>query len=307
MMNTPGVQMIQHRAVAGIADLAPAARLARAAAMNRAADMLALAGLRRRHPQATPHELGVALALQRIGRSHDRDLAAHFMKDTIVSDTPADFLSVALRAAAVCTDLGIPYLIGGGVASTVHGEFRTTRDVDLIIRLLPADAGRFATTLGAQFTLNPPDILDALVQVPVAAADRTQRATFAAYDRATGYQLDVFCVGDTPFDRAQFAHAVPVPIPEANAVLIVASAEDTILTKLEWYAITPSDQQWADVQTILRVQGDALDQIYLTTWVTELGLTALWNAAARHDPAPHRAASRPATAEDDPRQTRMDF
>lgn len=140
---------------------------------------------------------------------------------------------------------------------------------------MPADVARFAATLGAQFTLNPPDILQALAHLPAAVADRTQRATFAAYDRATGYQLDVFCAGDTPFDRAQFAHAVPIPIPEANAVLQVASAEDTILTKLEWYAITPSDQQWTDVQTILRVQGDALDRAYLTTWATELGLTAL--------------------------------
>jgi hypothetical protein len=306
-MSIPTIETVQYATTAVISNLAPSMRLAHAAAMNRAADTLAVAGLRRRHPSATPHELGVALALQRIGRAHDRELAARLTKDTIVSDTPADFLSVAVRAATICTDLGISYLIGGGVASTVHGEFRTTRDVDLIIRLMPVDAARFAAALGAQFTLNPPDILDALAHVPVAAVDRTQRATFAAYDRMTGYQLDVFCVGDTPFDRAQFAHAVPIPLPETNAVLMVASAEDTILTKLEWYAITPSDQQWADVQTILRVQGDALDRTYLVTWATELGLTTLWNAAAGGELAPHRAAPRPSTSEDDPRQTRMDL
>jgi hypothetical protein len=224
-----------------------------------------------------------------------------------VSDTPADFLAVARRAATVCTDLGIPYLIGGGVASTVHGEFRTTRDVDLVIRLTPADVAHFATALGAQFTFNPPDILDALAHIPAAVADRRQRATFAAYDRATGYQLDVFCVGDTPFDRAQFEHAVPIPIPEANTVLMVASAEDTILTKLEWYTITPSDQQWADVQTILRVQGDALDRAYLVMWATHLGLTALWDAAARGEAAPYRTAPRESTSDEDPRQTRMEL
>jgi hypothetical protein len=151
---------------------------------------------------------------------------------------------------------------------------------------------RFATALGAQFTLNPPDILDALAHVPAAVADRTQRATFAAYDRTTGYQLDVFCVGDTPFDRAQFDHAIPVPIPESSAVLIVASAEDTILTKLESYAITASDQQWADVQTIRRVQGEALDRAYLTRWAAQLGLTALWAAAERSESAPHQIAAR---------------
>jgi hypothetical protein len=306
-MSTQTVSIVQHNAMAVITNLAPAARLARAASMNRAAEMLALAGLRRRHPSATPHVLGVALALQRIGRTDDRDLAARLMKDTTVSDTPADFLAVALRAATICTDLGIPYLIGGGVASTVHGEFRTTRDVDLVIRLTPANAARFATALGAQFALNPPDILDALAHVPAAVADRTHRATFAAYDCATGYQLDVFCVGDMPFDRAQFARAVPIPIPEANTVLMVASAEDTILTKLEWYTITPSDQQRTDVQTIVRVQGDALDRAYLITWATQLGLSAVWDAAARGEQVPHRTAARSATPDDDPHQTRMNL
>jgi hypothetical protein len=306
-MHAPTVPSVQQSAIAIIANLTPSARLVRGAAMNRAADVLALAGLRQRIPTATAHALGVALALQRVGRTHDRELAARLTKETTVSDTPADFLAIALRAATVCTDLGIPYLIGGGVASTVHGEFRTTRDVDLIIRLTSADAARFAAVLGQQFTLNPPDVLDALAHVPVAVADRTQRATFAAYDRATGYQLDVFCVGDTPFDRAQFDHAVPVPIPEASAVLMVASAEDTILTKLEWYTITASDQQWADVQTIRRVQDEALNRAYLTTWATQLGLTDLWAAAERGEPAPHQTAARATTPDDDSRQTRMDL
>jgi len=168
IMSIRTAQPVQHTATAVIIDLPPSARLARAVAMNRAADMLALAGLRRRHPSATSHALGVALALQRIGRTHDRALAARLTKDTTVTDSPADFLSVAVRAATVCTDLGIPYLIGGGVASTVHGEFRTTRDVDLVIRLTPADAAHFTAGLGAQFTLNPPDIVQALAHVRAA-------------------------------------------------------------------------------------------------------------------------------------------
>jgi hypothetical protein len=72
--------------------------------MNRTADTLALAGLRRRIPSATAHALGVALALQRIGRTHDRELTARLMKETTVSDAPADFLAIALRAATVCTE-----------------------------------------------------------------------------------------------------------------------------------------------------------------------------------------------------------
>ena len=300
-------QFVPRAAPVDITDFGPSARLVRAAALNRSADALALAGLRRRHPHAAPHDLGVQLALQRIGRSHDRALASRLAQDTTVSDTPADFLAVALRAATVCTDLRIPYFIGGGVASTVHGEFRTTRDIDLVIRLTRADAARFAAALGTEFTLHPPDILDALARVPIAAADRSQRATFAAYDRTSGYQLDVFCVGDTPFDRAQFERAVPLAIPEVGAVLMVASAEDTILAKLEWYTITPSDQQWTDVQTIIRVQGNLLDREYLAAWAARLEIEALWAAAERGEQAPHRKANQPTRSDDDPHQTRMDF
>jgi hypothetical protein len=301
-MSTEVETQTQRASLAIVADMSPADRLARAAAMNRAAETLALAGLRRRHPTATAHALGVALALQRLGRQGDHVLAERLSKETTVSDSPADFLIVAVRAASICTALGIDYLIGGGVASTVHGEFRTTRDVDLVVRLKRVDAGRFAAALAADFTLNPPDILDALARLPIVAADRTQRATFAAFDRATGYQLDVFCASDSPFDRSQFERAIPIPVPQLDVELIVASAEDTVLTKLEWYKITPSDQQWGDVQTILRVQAGALDLAYLDTWAARLGIADLWAAARQGDRAPHHAALR-----DDSQQLRMDL
>ena len=90
-LSTGASDSIQQAALAVIVRMPPAARLARAAAMNQAADPLALAGLRHRHPTATPHAIGVALALQRIGRSHDRILAARSTKETTVPDTPADF------------------------------------------------------------------------------------------------------------------------------------------------------------------------------------------------------------------------
>jgi hypothetical protein len=287
-----------------IAAMAPGVRLARAAALNRAADTLALAGLRRRKPTASALLLNVELALQRLGRSGDRALRALLQREMHMSDSPADFLAVAVRAASVCTTLGIPYLIGGGVAATVHGEFRTTRDVDLVVRLRHADAARFAESLAADFILNPPDIVAALRQLPQQAIDRRQRATFAAYDRASGYQLDVYCAGETPFERVQFARALAVAVPEVGASLVIASPEDTVLAKLEWYAITPSDRQWDDVQTIVRVQGDALDAAYIATWAAQLSVAELWAAARRGERAPHH---RSVSNDGDARQGKLDL
>ena len=56
-----------------------------------------------------------------------------------------------------------------------------------------------------------------------------------------------------------------------------------LLNKLAWYELgnRVSDQQWRDVQGILRVQGDALDVEYLRRWAADLQLTELLEFALR--------------------------
>jgi hypothetical protein len=283
------------------------ARLRQTATLNRAADMLALAGLRRR-TNAVGHALGVLLALQRVGETRNQQLAQWLDTETQVMDTPADFLVVAARAATICTDLGIPYLIGGGVASTVHGEFRTTRDIDIVLLLSKhTDAQRLAKELVTEFTLHPPDITAAFQQTLDAAQDRTKRGSFSAYDRATGYRLDIHISRPTVFDRSQFDRALPIIVPEVGALLMIASAEDTILTKLEWYAITPSDRQWEDVQTILRVQQDSLDTRYLDHWASQLGVAPLWHRAQQAMLPPHHQSAQEMHQPTDQQQLKLDL
>jgi hypothetical protein len=49
-------------------------------------------------------------------------------------------LEVAVLAARHLERLGIPYAIVGSVASAIHGEPRATLDVDVHLRLSPADS-----------------------------------------------------------------------------------------------------------------------------------------------------------------------
>ena len=61
----------------------------------------------------------------------------------------------------------------------------------------------------------------------------------------------------------------------------VASAEDTVLAKLEWAASGESDRQVADAAAVLAVGADALDHDYLDRWAAELGITELLARARR--------------------------
>ncbi len=54
----------------------------------------------------------------------------------------------------------------------------------------------------------------------------------------------------------------------------VATAEDTILAKLEWYRAggETSERRWNDLRGIVRVRGAALDLGYLRKWAPQLGV-----------------------------------
>ncbi len=68
---------------------------------------------------------------------------------------------------------------------------------------------------------------------------------------------------------------------EPQVEVSVASAEDTLLAKLEWYRMggEVSERQWRDVLGALKVQAGALDLEYLHRWASELGVDDLLERA----------------------------
>ena len=60
----------------------------------------------------------------------------------------------------------------------------------------------------------------------------------------------------------------------------VVTAEDLVLSKLEWAKRGGSARQLDDVRTLLRLAGDDLDQEYLARWVRALERDAEWRAVA---------------------------
>ena len=61
----------------------------------------------------------------------------------------------------------------------------------------------------------------------------------------------------------------------------VATAEDTVLAKLEWSKQSGSSRQIEDARGIVEMQGAALDMKYLHEWARELDVQEQLAALAR--------------------------
>lgn len=63
----------------------------------------------------------------------------------------------------------------------------------------------------------------------------------------------------------------------------MASAEDTVLAKLEWYRLGDevSERQWNDLIGVMKTQYNALDRDYLAHWAGELHVADLLARAWR--------------------------
>ena len=193
-------------------------------------------------------------------------------------------LYAALRPVVAAFDrLGVAYFIGGSVASGVLGEPRQTLDADLVAALFGKNAGQLVGLLQAEFYADLPSMLSAI----------ERRASFNLIHLETMVKVDVFVLRPEPFFQSQMRRRVLQPIgPGESPALYVATAEDTVLAKLDWYRQggEVSDRQWRDILGVLKVQADALDRAYLRNWATELQVTdllrrALDDAGLPPDPA----------------------
>ena len=185
---------------------------------------------------------------------------------------PSEIFQVTRRVAAAFDVAGVRYFLGGSVASALYGEARATRDIDFVAAMFQPQVGPFVAALGTEFYAEPQAIAEAVAS----------RRSFNVIHLDTMVKADIFVFKADAFGRSQFARRVGKQLSAGDPSLIhVASPEDTILAKLQWYRDGGgvSDRQWNDVLGVLKVQGAALDRAYLDEWARELGLTDLLRRA----------------------------
>jgi hypothetical protein len=168
--------------------------------------------------------------------------------------------------------MGIPYFVGGSLASSAHGVARATLDADIVARLEPGQAGRLVQELGPGFYADVDAIADAA----------SRRSSFNLIHIATAFKVDVFVPRPTAYADVEMERRQSHVIDESTGErMAFCTAEDTLLAKLLWYrqGSEVSERQWRDVLGILKVAGRNLDMSYLSLWARELNVVDLLDRA----------------------------
>lgn len=175
----------------------------------------------------------------------------------------------ALQQIKVALDeLGVPFCVVGSYASSARGVPRSSFDIDLLTRF-PCDlAPKLAEVLGPEWVVDVEAIREAL---------RWRRA-FNIFNLPTGFKFDFFPAFDD-FHALQLERATPLNLAGGAVRCLVATAEDIVLAKLQWYRAGGeiSEKQWTDITGLLKAA--PLNAEYLRQWATRLGIDDLLSKA----------------------------
>jgi len=179
------------------------------------------------------------------------------------------FPSALVPVIDVFEKLGVRYYIGGSVASSAHGIARSTQDIDIIADLHLQHARLLVDALTQSFYVDLEVVQEAI----------QHRTSFNLIHLESLTKIDIFLLKPRSFDLQAFGRTTSSGLENsvAGRQFQLASPEDTILNKLEWYRQGGeiSERQWTDVLGVLKVQSKSLDRAYLLRWAVQLGVDDL--------------------------------
>jgi hypothetical protein len=106
-----------------------------------------------------------------------------------------------------------------------------------------------------------------------------RQSLFNVIDQATGWKIDLIIRKSRPYSQEEFRRRQRVTLH--GVAVFMTTAEDAVISKLEWAKLAQSQRQIEDAAAILRARWGSLDRTYLEKWTAELDLLKQWHDA-RH-------------------------
>ena len=164
----------------------------------------------------------------------------------------------------------IPYMITGSIAAAYYGLGRATYDLDIVISATAAKLKKLIELL-------PKEQYYAVLQDALEA--ERHRSMFNVLDTTSGWKIDFILKKAAPFHEEAFQRRLTVVFEGVPTSVI--SAEDLILSKLDWAKMGESERQVRDAAVVLEKRRANLDLPYIEKWVAALGLGTQWSQARR--------------------------
>jgi len=180
-------------------------------------------------------------------------------------------LSVLSQVTATLELQNISYVLVGSFASSIHGMYRATADIDILADIKSEQITPLFEILQHSFYVDEHAMRNAVAH----------GRSFNAIHFDSVFKVDIFISKSDEFALSQLNRRELRKIsPDRDEAVYVATAEDTVLAKLRWYRAghETSNTQWNDVLGVLGTSR-GVDLEYMRVWADKLGVADLLQKA----------------------------
>lgn len=181
-------------------------------------------------------------------------------------------ISVLSLVSSALEKLNIRYVLVGSFASSLHGLYRATADIDILADIKAEHVGPLHSALKEAFYVDELAMRNAIAR----------GQSFNAIHFDSVFKVDIFVASNDEFAAVQLNRRQLRELSaDRNDKVYVATAEDTVLAKLRWFRAgnESSKNQWNDVLGIVGVIRDGLDITYMQAWAERLDIGDLLKQA----------------------------
>jgi hypothetical protein len=207
-----------------------------------------------------------------ITEPNERDIAVRFVRREYGKALAADFqaaveqrpewsirehdLQVAMIPVIEALErLDLRYYLSGSIACSIYGLPRGAQDIDIVVDIQAEHVSLLVKHLRGAYIVNEQSCYNAIAQ----------RNAFSLLHLSSLVKVDLILPHDTSFDSLVSQRAQQLSLIEEYQPIWIASPEDVVLMRLEWYrdGEATADDQWNDILGVLKVQAPTLDLNYL--------------------------------------------